>query len=109
MKLSEVSKKCGLEAINVYEDKEIEGVYISDMVSDVITCTKANLLLITLQTNKSLIAAANLVDVAAVAFVKGKKPASDLIELANRAGIGLFTTAVDAWTLALKLTELGIK
>ncbi len=109
MKLSEVSKKCGLKAVNVYKDKEIEGVYISDMVSDLITLTKANLLLITLQTNKSLIAAANLVDVAAVVFVKGKKPAPDLIELANKVGIGLFTTSVDAWTLASKLTKLGIK
>jgi hypothetical protein len=109
MKLSELSKKSGIKSINTYKDKKIEGVYISDMVSDVITCTKANVLLITLQTHKSLIAAANLVDVAAVVFVKGKEPAPDLIELANKAGIGLFTTAVDAWTLALKLVELGIK
>jgi predicted transcriptional regulator len=87
----------------------IEGVYISDMASDIITNAKANVLLITLQTHKTLIAAANLTDVAAIVFVKGKKPGNDIIELANKVGIALFYTEDDTWTLASKLTRLGIQ
>jgi len=109
MKVSEVAEKTGLSALTEYQDVEIEGVYISDMVSDIITGAQANGLLVTLQTHKSLIAAANLVDVAAIVFARGKKPPDDVVQLAAKAGIGLFTTDQDTWTYALKLGELGMK
>jgi predicted transcriptional regulator len=109
MKISELAKKTGLKAINESKDKNIEGVYISDMASDIITNAKANVLLITLQTHKTLIAAANLIDVAAIVFVKGKKPGQDIIELATKVGIALFYTEDDTWTFASKLTRLGIQ
>jgi hypothetical protein len=79
------------------------------MVSDIITGAKANGILVTLQTHKSLIAAANLVDVAAVVFVRDKKPADDVVELATKAGIGLFVSDADTWSFATKLNELGIR
>ena len=110
MRLSELAEKTDLRPLNKCEaDKEIEGVYISDMVSDIITGAKANGILVTLQTHKSLIAAANLVDVAAVVFVRGKKPAEDVVALAHKASIGLFVTDVDTWSFALKLSEIGVK
>jgi predicted transcriptional regulator len=109
MKVSELSEKIGLTPLNRCEDRVIEGAYISDMVSDIITAAKANHLLVTLQTHKSLIAAANLVDVSAIVFTRGKKPAEDVVELATKAGIALFSTDKDTWSVALKLGELGIK
>ncbi len=109
MKLSELAKKTGLKSINQFKDKEFESVYISDMVSDIITIGKPNALLITLQTHKSLIATGNLVDVAAIVFAKGKKPAEDVIQLADKAGIALFVSELDTWSMASKLFELGIR
>ena len=109
MKLSELASQAGLKSINEYKDKDVEGVYISDMVSDIITISKPNALLITLQTHKSLIAATNLVDAAAIVFVKGKMPAADTIQLANRAGIGLFVSEADTWAIASKLYALGLR
>lgn len=109
MRVSELAEQARLNALNEYKDKEIEGVYISDMVSDIITGAKANGILITLQTHKSLIAAANLVDVAAVVFVRGKKPADDVVALAGKAGIGLFVSDLDTWSFAMKLNEIGIR
>jgi len=110
MKVSELAEKADLKPLNKCDqDKEIEGVYISDMVSDIITGAKANGILVTLQTHKSLIAAANLVDVAAVVFSRGKKPAQDVVDLANKAGIGLFCTGTDTWSFAMRLSELGVK
>jgi predicted transcriptional regulator len=109
MKISELANKVGLKAINEQPDKTIDGVYISDMASDIITNAKPNVLLITLQTHKTLIAAANLIDVAAIAFVKGRTPGQEIIELANRVGIGLFSTEDDTWTFASKLAKLGIQ
>ena len=51
MKVSELAEKTGLNSLNEYKDKEVEGVYISDMVSDIITGAKANGVLVTLQTH----------------------------------------------------------
>ncbi len=109
MKVSEFAEHAGLTSLNEHGDKEIEGVYISDMVSDIITGAMANGVLVTLQTHKSLIAAANLVDVAAIVFVRGKKPAADVVELADKAHIALLVTDTDTWSLAKKLKELGIE
>ena len=109
MKVSELAEKTGLSSLGEYKDEEIEGVYISDMVSDIITGAMANGILVTLQTHKSLIAAANLVDVAAIVFVRGKKPAGDVVDLARKAGIALFVTDIDTWSFAKKLSEIGVK
>ena len=108
MKVSELAARAGLKEFNACGDKEIRGVYISDMVSDIIGIGDGNLLL-TLQTHKNVIAAANLVDVAAIVFSRGKKPAEDVVALADKAGIGLLGFEGDTWTLAKKLYELGIR
>jgi hypothetical protein len=108
MKISELSSKLGLKSFNSFSDKEIQGVYISDMVSDIIGIKGGNLL-ITLQTHKNLIAAANLVDVAGVVYSRGKIPPEDVVALAVRARIALFGSEDDTWTLAKKLYELGIR
>ncbi len=108
MKISELKEKAGLTLVNTLYDKEIEGVYISDMVSDIVAGAPANSLLITIQTHKNLIATANLVDVGAIVFVRDKKPFPDVVDLAERAKISLFTTDLDAWKLATKLHDLGV-
>jgi predicted transcriptional regulator len=108
MKISEIAGKLGLKAFNERVDKEVRGVYISDMVSDIIGIKEGNLL-ITLQTHKNLIAAANLVDVAAIVYARGKIPPEDVIALANRAKIGLLGSDQDTWTLAKQLYEAGVR
>jgi len=108
MNTSELIQRLGLKTFNEQNDKEIRGVYISDMVSDIIGIKEGNLL-VTLQTHKNLIAAANLVDVAAVVYARGKTPPDDVVALANRAKIRLLGYDQDTWSLAKKLTELGIQ
>ena len=108
MRVSELAEKTGLSPLNEFKDKEVAGVYISDMVSDIITGAKANGILVTLHAHKSLIAAANLVDVAAIVFVRGRKPAEDVVELATKAGIALFATDADTWSFATKLSQMGV-
>jgi hypothetical protein len=107
MRVSELVKQGVFKTFNEPGDKEIKGVYISDMVSDIIGIGPGNLL-VTLQTHKNLIAAANLVDVAAVVFSRNRIPADDVVALANRAGIKLLGYDGDTWGLAKKLCELKI-
>jgi len=109
MRISEVVEKTGLESLNRWDDDELTGVYISDMVSDIITGAESGGLLLTLQTHKNLIAAANLVDVGIVVFARDKRPSDDVLELADKAGIPLFVSGDDTWTCAKKLYELGMR
>ena len=109
MKVSELAGKVGLTPLNTIHDKDINGVFISDMVSDIVSGAEAGNLLITIQMHKNLIATANLVDVSAIIFVRAKKPLDDVIALADRAGITLFSCELDSWKLAIKLHELGIE
>lgn len=109
MKISELSEKIGINPLNTIYDKDVEGVFISDMVSDIVAGAKAGNLLITIQMHKNLIATANLVDISAIIFVRGKKPLDDVIELADKAGITLFSSDLDSWKLAIKLHELGLE
>jgi len=109
MKISELVAQTGLRVLHPCPDKDVDGVYISDMVSDIITGAKANGVLVTLQTHKSLIAAANLVDTAVIVFVKGITPSPDVVELAEKTGIGLTSTPDDAWAFARKLADLGLR
>ncbi len=109
MRISEIVEKTGLTAINDYKDVPVEGVYISDMVSDIITSAKRNSVLITLQTHKSLIAAASVVAASMIVIVKGRRPSDDVVELATKTGIGLFTSDVDTWTFARRLVALGLE
>jgi len=108
MNVSKMAEKAGLKSFNACSDKEIRSVYISDMVSDIIGIGEGNLL-VTLQTHKNVIAAANLVDVAAIVFCREKTPAEDVVALATKAGIRLLGFAGDTWTMAKTLYELGIR
>jgi len=108
MKTSELAQRLGLTVFNEQADKDVRGIYISDMVSDIIGIKEGHLL-ITLQTHKNLIAAANLVDVAAIVYARGKTPPEDVIALANRAKILLLGSDKDTWTLAKSLYELGVR
>jgi hypothetical protein len=109
MKVTDIAKSADLTPINAVNDKEIEGVFISDMVSDIVAGAGANSLLLTIQTHKNLIATANLVDAVAIVYVRGKQPPDDVVKLADRVGITLFKTDLDAWKLTIKLHEMGIE
>jgi hypothetical protein len=109
MRISELVEKTGIESLNEWEDADVSGVYVSDMVSDIITGAHSGNILVTLQTHKNLIAAANLVDVGMVVFAHDKRPPEDVLELADRAGIALFTSPDHTWAYCTKLFDLGVK
>ena len=42
-------------------------------------------------------------------FAHGKRPAEDVVQLADKVGLALFTTPADTWTYAVKLSDLGLR
>ena len=109
MKLNELAEKLGLKSLTEIFDREISGVYISDMVSDVIANAKAGDLLVTAQAHANVIAAANLIDTSAVVITQDKPLGGDVVKMAEKAEIAVFTTPLNRWQMATKLYEAGIR
>ncbi len=109
MTVKDLADKLGLKVLNQLHDKEIDGVFISDMLSDVMAGGKAGNVWVTVQTHKNVIAAANLVDIAAIIIARGKNVPEDTIQMADRVGLTLFSTDLDTYQIAVKLYEAGLK
>lgn len=74
------------------ETVEIRTVCGSDMMSDVMAFVKDQTLLLTGLVNVQVIRTANLLDIEAICFVRGKEPTEEMITMANEHGIVLLTT-----------------
>ena len=109
MKLKDLADKLELKPATRVFDKDVTGVYISDMVSDVIANAKAGDLLVTVQIHGNVIAAANLVDICGIVVTQGKAPAEDVVKMAEKAEIPIFTTGLTRWQMATRLYEAGIR
>ena len=109
MTVKELQSKLNLNPLNEVSDIEIDGAFISDMLSDVMAGAKAGNVWVTVQTHKNTIAAANLVDVPAIIVVRGKKVQEDTLQMADRVGVTLFTTGLDSFQVAVSLYEAGLK
>lgn len=86
MKLSKIKEllNCdcitGEELLNQYEVKYAFGC---DLMSDVLAFSNANTLLLTGLTNTQVIRTAEMLDISAIIFVRGKRPDEATIELAK--------------------------
>lgn len=109
MKLSVLAEKLALKPVTAVHDKEISGVYISDMVSDVIANAKPGDLLVTVQIHNNVIAAANLVDIAGIVVTQGKLPSEDVRKMAEKAQIPIFSTDLSRWQVTTMLYEAGVR
>jgi predicted transcriptional regulator len=107
--IKELQAKLGFKALNQVYEKDVEGAFISDMVSDVMAGAQAGNVWVTVQTHKNIIAAANLVDVPAIIVVRGKKVPEDTLQMADRVGLTVFGTDLNSFQVAVKLFEAGIK
>jgi predicted transcriptional regulator len=109
MTIQELIDKIGLKPLSKFEDRAVEGVYISDMVSDVMAGAKSGDLWLTIQTHKSIVPAANLVDVSAVIITGGKEVPAETIDFASKHDIPILSSALPTFALVGKLYELGVR
>jgi predicted transcriptional regulator len=107
--VKELADKLSLKPANEIYDKEIHGVFVSDMLSDVMAGAQAGNLWVTVQTHKNTVAAANLVDISAIIIARGKSVPEDTIQMANRVRLTVFASDKDSYQIAVQLYEAGIK
>jgi predicted transcriptional regulator len=88
-----------LEAEVLVEPDGWEGVEIttgggSDLMSDVLTFMKPGSLLLTGQTNPQVIRTAEMADIGAVCFVRGKRPDPETLKIAGERNIPVLYTGL---------------
>jgi predicted transcriptional regulator len=108
MTIKEVASNLNLKPLSNFDDRNVNGVFVSDMLSDVMAGAQSGNLWVTVQTHKNIIPAANLVDVSAVIITNGKQVPNDTIELANKHRIALLSTDLMTFDLVGKLYMLGL-
>ncbi|MBN1232943.1 MAG: hypothetical protein JXA60_06300 [Candidatus Coatesbacteria bacterium] len=109
MKISELIKKVNITPLNNLFDRDITGVFVSDMVSDLMAFGKGGNLWITIQTHKKIISVGAMIDVSAIIIARDKQPLEEVIEAANLSEITVFTTGLSTYDLCHELYEAGIR
>ncbi len=110
MKLSEVRDILDAEIIVGEDclDLEVHTAFGADLMSDELAFAKAGSLLLTGLTNTQVIRTANVLDIAAIILVRGKKPSSETIALASELKIPILTTKYILFETAGRLYMKGI-
>ena len=89
-------------------DKEVNSACGSDLMSDVLAFVKDQALLLTGLVNGQVIRTAEMMDISAVVFVRGKKPTAEIIELANEYNMVVMTTRLPLYPACGKLYSGGL-
>ncbi|WDV48248.1 DRTGG domain-containing protein [Clostridiaceae bacterium M8S5] len=90
-------------------DKEVSYAFGADLMSDVLAYVDGETLLLTGLTNPQVIRTAEMSDVFAIIFVRGKKPTPEILELAKMNELILLKTDHILYTACGKLYEQGLK
>lgn len=110
MKLSEVKKFLNAEVITGEEllENEVHSACGSDLMSDVLAFVKDQALLLTGLVNGQVIRTAEMMDIKAVVFVRGKKPTEEVKELAEEYNMVVMTTDFPLYPACGKLYSAGL-
>ena len=111
MQLKEVKKLLDAEILSGEEllDKEIVSVFACDLMSDVLAFVEDKTLLLTGLVNPQTIRTAEMMDIYAIVFVRGKKPDKKTIELAKENGIVTMLTDNILYTSCGVLYSNGLR
>jgi serine kinase of HPr protein (carbohydrate metabolism regulator) len=101
-------EKLELEPLSRFEHREVKGVFVSDMLSDVMAGAESGNLWLTIQTHKNIVPAANLVDVSAVVVTGDKSVPQDTVDLASKYNIAILSSKLPTFELVGKLYSLGL-
>lgn len=90
-------------------DKEIPCAFASDLISDILMCTKEPTLLLTGLTNTQVIRLSDMIDLLGIVFVRGKTPSQELIEMAEERNLILLSTKLTMFRSSGILYNTGLR
>ena len=89
-------------------DREVETGCGADLMSDVLAFTHAGTLLLTGLTNPQVVRTAEMAEISAIVFVRGKRPPPETIALAAEKGIPLLFSPCTMFELCGRLYRAGL-
>ncbi len=90
------------------KEREVNGVYIGDLLSWVMSSAECDNAWITIMSNINVVAVASLVDVACIILAEGVTLDQEVSEQAQAKGINVLSTEMTAYQTAKALSELGL-
>jgi len=90
-------------------DLEIDRAYAADLLSDVLALTDESTTLVTGLINPQVMRVADILNVVAVVFVRGKRPSDAMIDHAQRAGIPVVVTRKTMFETCGQMYENGVR
>ncbi len=88
--------------------RDVKGGCGADLMSDVLASIQPDAVLLTGLCNPQVVRTAQMSDVAAIVFVRGKRPPEETIRLANEEGIPLITSPFGMFELSGRLFQAGL-
>jgi predicted transcriptional regulator len=111
LKLKEIVSCIGAEILygeNLLETVEIEKAYAADLMSDVLAFAWPGTLLLTGLTNVQIVRTAQMMDIPAVIFVRGKRPQEEAVALAKNVGMPLLISSMSMYETCGLLYKAGL-
>ena len=109
MTVKELSEQSGFAPLTLPSpEREINGVYIGDLLSWVMGRASENNAWITIMSNTNVIAVATLTDVCCVILAEGVTPDADVLATATTKGINVIKADASAYETARTLWSLGL-
>jgi predicted transcriptional regulator len=110
MKLEAVCRILNCQVITGHDklDEEVGVGCGADLMSDVLAFIKPNALLLTGLTNVQSVRTAEIAEVRAIVYVRGKLPDKEAVDLAKEKGIVLLWTSLPMYESCGRLHECGL-
>jgi hypothetical protein len=110
MNVAEAAQKIQgtLMAGNAAAEREIQGGYASDLLSDVMGNSREGDIWVTMQKHVNIVAVAQLNGLAAIVLVNGRKPEPDTQARAEEIGIPIISTPLQAFDAVGILFAQGV-
>ncbi|MCD8027221.1 MAG: hypothetical protein LUF02_00835 [Erysipelotrichaceae bacterium] len=107
MILKEFIKKVHLEVCNDVElSKDVNDIYIGDLLSFVMANGQEGALWLTVQKHVNVVAVASLLDFAGIVFVEGVEPDVQTIEKATQENIPLLKSSLSSYELVKEIIHV---
>ena len=106
MKVKELAQISDFGAITLPEpDRDIDGVYIGDLLSWVMGRAKEGDAWLTIMSNINVIAVATLSDVSCVILTEGVTLDKAVLDTATEKGVNIISTVLTTYETSIKLAE----
>ncbi len=90
-------------------DREVDGGYVSDLLSDVIANARTGDVWITLQLHENIVAVACMKDLAGIVVTNGREPEKATLDRAEEEDIPIMVSGLSTFELAGELYQLGLR